>query len=138
MRRKYTTMQNRMLAVALAAASILSAAPRRATVVHGGAVRGPNGGVAARAGRTTVHADGSATHTSRMGAKRPNGATITSQGSSVRDASGNVTASRSTNATSANGSTYQGSTTYNNATGSVHTGTCRDAGGSVIPCPTRK
>jgi len=103
---------------------------------YGAAVgrRGPNGGIGARAGTTTVNADGSASHRSGLQASGSRGS-IQSSGSATRDASGNVTQSRSTSATNAvTGNSVQSSSSYNSATGLTRSATCYNASGAVIAC----
>lgn len=99
--------------------------------------QGANGGVGARAGVTTRSADGSVQHESGLAASSAKGS-VTSQGGFTKDAEGNVVQSRNTTATSAaTGNSYQGNTSYNKDTGLTHSGTCYDAGGNVIACPSR-
>ncbi|MES1163239.1 MAG: hypothetical protein ABUL50_09275, partial [Rhizobacter sp.] len=88
-----------------------------ATAVSGAAVKGVNGGSAARAGKTTVAADGSATHQSGVAAQSAKGS-VESSGSASRDASGNVTQARSSTVTSAaTGNTMNTSSAYSKDTG---------------------
>lgn len=97
----------------------------------------PNGGTGARAGATTHSADGSVQHKSGFATSGTRGS-ANSQGSLQRDADGNVTQSRSTNATNATtGNSYQGNTSYDSTNGLSHSGSCFDAGGNSIPCPSR-
>jgi len=101
----------------------------------GGAFKLNNGATGARGSTTTVNPDGSATHKGGFATSGVNG-TINSSGSASRDSDGNYAGSRSTSATGANGNSYNGSTTYSNGSFS-HTGSCHDASGAEIACPTR-
>lgn len=102
----------------------------------GAYVEGANGGQASRQGSFYRNADGSAGHQGSASSTGPNGGSASTSGSIARDADGNVNGSRSTSATSASGNSYNGSTTVSN--GSVsHTGTCTNASGETIACPTR-
>jgi len=129
-----------------------------ATAVSGAAGRTANGGTYGRAGKTTVGADGSISHRSGAAATGPNGSGKTA-GSFTRNPDGSYGGQRSTsanganggayagnttyangsgthtsNATAANGETYSGETTWSKGQGATHTGTCKDASGTVIPC----
>jgi len=108
-----------------------------ATAATGVARRGPNGGTARRAGTTSVHADGSASHSSGLSASNARG-TVDSSGSASRDAAGNAQQSRTTTATSAaTGNSVQASTTTTREAGVVdrdRSVTCTDAAGAVIAC----
>ena len=106
-----------------------------ASVVSAGAVRGPNGASAARAGTTTRNADGSATHRSGFEAQGAKGS-VESVGSATRAADGSVTQSRTTSATNAatgNSATTTGS--YSPETGRTRTTTCYNAAGASVACP---
>jgi hypothetical protein len=46
----------------------------------------------------------------------------------------NGSATHSREATNKSGDSYQGSTTATKGQGATHTGTCKNASGSVIPC----
>lgn len=108
-----------------------------ATAVSGGAVKGVNGGSAARAGKTTVAVDGSATHQSGVTAQSAKGS-LESSGSATRDAAGNVTQARSSTVTSATtGNTLNTSSSYSKDTGVTRSASCYNAAGASIACPTR-
>lgn len=108
-----------------------------ARVVSGGAFQTPNGASGARAGTTLYGSDGSVQHQSGMTANGTRGS-VTSSGGYSLDANGNATQSRNTTATNAaTGNSYQGSTSYSSETGFSHSGTCIDAAGNDIPCPSR-
>lgn len=106
------------------------------TAASGGAIRLNNGAAAVRGATTTVNPDGSASRRSGFAASGTKG-TVTSQGSASRSADGYADGSRTTTATAANGNSYTGTTSYNSSTGLTHSGTCRDASGASIACPTR-
>ena len=101
----------------------------------GAAFRLNNGAYGARGSTTTVNPDGGATHQGGFAASGVNGA-ITSSGSASRDANGDYAGSRITSATGVNGNSYTGATSYSNGSFS-HTGSCHDASGADIACPTR-
>jgi hypothetical protein len=103
----------------------------------GGTVRGPNGGRAVRGSGTTVNADGTVNHQGGVAVQGQNGS-AQSRGGFTRNADGTVQGGRSTTATNSNtGNSYQGQTTYDSQTGVQHSGTCYDAAGNVIACPSR-
>ena len=84
-------------------------------------------------GSTTLN-DGQVTHTgTKTGA---NGGTVQTEGSYTRGEDGKVDGSRTTTATGAKGATYNGSTTVTDGQVS-HTGTCTNADGVVVDCPTK-
>jgi hypothetical protein len=105
------------------------------TAIHksGTYVQGPNGGYAARAGKTTVNPDGSATHQSGFKTSGANG-TVQSTATAERGADGSASGTRNTTATGKNGNTYNGATTWQKGEGVQHTSTCTDPSGNVIPC----
>ncbi|MBP6894649.1 MAG: hypothetical protein KBC94_09520 [Pseudacidovorax sp.] len=105
-------------------------------VVAGSASRlhGPAGGLAQRAGRTQVHADGSAQHQGTLSASNARGS-LQSTGNATCSADGTVEASRSSSATQATtGNSVQRSTQYSSSTGLTHSATCFDASGATIAC----
>ena len=84
-------------------------------------------------GSTTLE-DGQVTHTgTKTGA---NGGTVQTDGIYTRGEDGKVDGSRTTTATGAKGATYNGSTTVTDGQVS-HTGTCTNADGVVVDCPTK-
>ncbi len=108
-----------------------------AMVNRGGGFVAPNGAKGVRGSSTVYGADGSVQHKSGMATSGSRGS-VTTSGSATKSADGTVTQNRNTNVTnSATGNSYQGSTSYNSETGLSRSGTCYDAGGSEIPCPTR-
>lgn len=107
-----------------------------ASMTRSGSVTGANGGTAERQGSITRNADGSLSHSASASATNANGGTLQSDGSFTRDADGNVTGSRDTSATNKNGGTYEGSTTWSDGK-ATHTGTCTNASGATVDCPTR-
>jgi hypothetical protein len=108
------------------------------TAVSGGAFKGANGSTAGRASTTTVNPDGGAVRQGGFAAQGTRGS-ASSQGSATRNADGTYTGSRtSTGTSSATGNTYNGSTNYDSANGVSHTGTCTNASGAQIACPSRQ
>lgn len=81
----------------------------------GGVYRGPNGGTAAHAGSTTHQADGSLQHQSGAQWSGANGSGST-QGGFVRNADGSVSGGRQTHADGAQGGQYDADTQYANGT----------------------
>lgn len=106
------------------------------TAARGGAFRLNNGAKGVRGATTTVNPDGSATRRSGFAATGSKG-TITSEGSGTHAADGSISGTRNTGITAANGNSYSGTTSYDPATGLTHSGSCRDAAGNTISCPTR-
>lgn len=105
------------------------------SAASGGAFKLNNGAYGGRASTTTVNPDGSASHQGGFSASGVNGS-INSSGSASRNPDGTYAGSRTTNASNAAGDTYSGSTSYSNGS-FTHTGTCHDAAGNTIACPTR-
>jgi hypothetical protein len=124
------------LALVGAGFTTLSAEAASRRVAHGNA-DGGNGGSAARAGKTTIAADGSATHQSGVVAQSAKGS-VESSGGATRDAAGNVTQARSSTVTSATtGNTMNTSSSYSKDTGVTRSASCYNASGVSIACPTR-
>lgn len=106
-------------------------------IVGGSSFQTPGGASGARAGTTTYNSDGSVQHRSGMTASGTRGS-VTSNGGYTVSAEGDVSQSRSTTVTNAsNGNTYQGNLSYDQSNGLNHSGTCYDATGKQISCPTR-
>lgn len=106
-------------------------------VNSGGAFSGPNGAKGARGSSTVYGADGSVQHRSGMAASGSRGSVQTS-GGYTKSADGTIDQNRNTSMTNATtGNSYQGNTSYNSATGVSRTGTCYNAAGAEMPCPTR-
>jgi len=106
------------------------------SAASGGAFRLNNGAVGGRASTTTVNPDGSVAHRGGFAASGARGS-VNSQGGFTRNADGTVSGGRDTNVTAANGNGYSGSTTYDSTNGLSHSGSCHDASGAAIACPTR-
>ena len=107
-----------------------------ASMSRSGSITGAKGGSAERQGSIERNADGSISHQASGSGTTAKGGTIQSSGGFTRDADGNVNGSRSTSATSAKGATYNGSTTIEDGKLS-HTGTCTNAAGETVDCPSR-
>lgn len=107
------------------------------TTGSGAAFKANNGATGARGSTTTYNADGSVNHEGGASTSGARG-DVNSQGSFTRNADGTSSGSRTTNATNAqNGNSYSGTTSYDSTNGVSHQGTCKDASGNVIACPTR-
>lgn len=97
---------------------------------------GANGSTAQSQGSFYRNADGSAGRQGSTNVDTAAGGSLDSSGGFTKNADGTYSGSRQTNASGANGNSYQGSTAYSN--GQVtHTGTCTNAAGETIACPTR-
>lgn len=108
-----------------------------AAVNRGTVWQGPNGAQGARGSSNRYGADGSLDHRGAVTASGAHGS-ITSKGGFSRDAEGDVTQNRQTTLTNAGtGNSYQGSSSYDASSGFTHSGTCYDAAGNTIVCPSR-
>lgn len=107
------------------------------TTGRAGAFKTAGGAQGGRASTTTVNPDGSANRKSARGASGAAGS-YSSSSDVTRNADGSYSGGRSTTATNNNtGTTYNGSTQIDPATGKpVRSGTCTNATGEVIACPT--
>jgi hypothetical protein len=108
------------------------------TAVSGAAFKGANGSTAGRTSTTTVNPDGSAVRQGGFAAQGTRGS-ASSQGSATRNADGSYAGSRTSTGTSAaTGNTYNGSTNYDSVNGVSRAGTCTNANGAEIACPSRQ
>jgi hypothetical protein len=83
---------------------------------------------------STTWSNGQATHAGSV--TGANGGTVEANGNYTRGDDGKVSGTRTTDATGARGATYNGSTTIED--GKVtHTGTCTNAAGETVDCPSR-
>lgn len=98
--------------------------------------KGPGGRAGIRASETTRTSDGNVQHSGGVAVTGSQG-TLESQSGFSKSADGTVSGERNTNVNTKAGGSYQGNTTYNSQTGVTHTGTCTDASGNVVACPSR-
>lgn len=97
----------------------------------------PGGAKGFRAGMTTRSADGTVNHQSGGAVSGTNGS-ASSYGSFSKNADGTASGSRSTTAQSKTSeASYQGNTTYNSSDGVQHSGTCTNAAGESVTCPSK-
>ncbi len=96
----------------------------------------PAGTVGGRASATTRTSDGTVNHQGGMAVTGSMGS-VQSQGGFTKSSDGTVSGSRDTSVQSQSGAAYQGNTSYSTETGITHTGTCTDAYGNVVACPSR-
>jgi len=89
-----------------------------------------------RASETIRTNDGNVRHNGGLAVSGEMGA-VQSSGAFVKNSDGTVSGARNTAVVSQNGGSYQGKTNYSSQTGITHSGTCTDASGNVVACPSR-